>query len=85
MIALAGTAGADAVPPQGTAIEAMSVKAPDGTTAGVLTLPSRTWFSHQSTGNELLCLPIPAGLAGRYVLRITDSFRKTVTARIDIP
>jgi hypothetical protein len=85
VIALFGVAGADAVPPQGTAIEAMSVTAPDGTTAGVLTLPSRAWFSHQSTANELLCLPIPAGLPGRYVLRITDAYRKTVTARIDVP
>jgi hypothetical protein len=85
VLALAGTAGADAVPRQGTSIDAISVTAPNGTTAAVLTLPLQTWSSHQSTANELLCVPIPAGLPGRYVLRITDYYRKTATATIEVP
>ncbi len=52
---------------------------------GVITLPLKTWGSHRSTPNELLCVPIPTGLPGRYVLKITDYYRKTATARIDVP
>ncbi len=80
VIAIRGSAGALTVPPGGTALEAMSMAAPDGTTASVITPPLKVWSTHQSTPGLLLCLPVPAGLRGTYVLKITDSQRSSASA-----
>ena len=84
VIALRGSAGAITVPPGGTALETMSMTAPDGTTASVITPPLQVWFAHQSTPGLLLCLPVPGGLRGTYVLKITDSQRASASAKFTV-
>lgn len=85
VIALNGTVGAGSVVAGGTTIEQMSITAPDGTTAAVITPPLKVWNTDQSTPDELMCLPVPAGLSGSYRLKITDSLRTSATATIIVP
>ncbi len=54
------------------------------TTSGVLTLQFRTRSSHQSAANESVCLPVPSGLPGRYVLKITGVFHVTAAATVGV-
>lgn len=84
VIVIRGSAGALTVPAGGTAIEAMSVAAPDGTTASVITPPLKVWFADQSTPDILVCVPVPAGLPGTYVLTITDSQRASASATLTV-
>ena len=85
VIAVNGTAGSGSVTAGGNTIEQMSITAPDGTTAAVITPPLRVWHSDQSTPNELMCVPVPTGLSGRYVLKITDAPQTSATATIIVP
>lgn len=85
VIALNGTVGAGSVVAGGNTIEQMSITAPDGTTAAVITPPLKVWNTDQSTPNELMCVPVPTGLSGRYHLRITDALRTSATATITLP
>lgn len=85
VIALNGTAGSESVTAGGNTIEQMSITAPDGTTAAVITPPLRVWNSDQSTPNELMCIPVPTGLPGRYRLKITDAPHTSATATIIVP
>ncbi|MEO8829621.1 hypothetical protein [Lapillicoccus sp.] len=85
VIAVNGTAGAGSVVAGGNTIEQLSITAPDGTTAAVITPPLRVWHTDQSTANELMCVPVPTGLPGRYRLEITDALRTSATAMITVP
>lgn len=85
VVALNGTAGAGPLPVSYGAITSMSITAPDGTTASVITPPLRTWSSNQSTQNELLCVPVPAHETGTYRLTITDSENRSATTAIELP
>lgn len=85
IIALRGTIGTTTAPTGGTGLESLSLTAPDGTTAAVITPPLKVWQSNQSTPDLLQCIPVPAHLSGTYVLKITDSQRNSATANITIP
>ncbi|OFE17380.1 hypothetical protein BA895_16500 [Humibacillus sp. DSM 29435] len=85
VIALNGTAGAGSVAVGGNVIGQMSITAPDGTTAAVISPPLKVWNTDQSSPNILMCIPVPTGLAGRYVLKITDAVPTSATATILVP
>ncbi|MDQ2756901.1 MAG: hypothetical protein M3Y71_10115 [Actinomycetota bacterium] len=85
VIALNGTVGAGSLVRHANALSKMSITAPDGTTAAVITPPLRAWLSDQSSPNELMCVPVPTGLPGRYILKITDDVPSSATATITVP
>ena len=85
VIALNGTVGAGTLTRYANALSRMSITAPDGTTAAVITPPLKAWLSNQSSPNELMCVPVPTGLSGRYVLKITDDVPTSATATITVP
>lgn len=85
VIALNGTVGAGSLARHANALSRMSITAPDGTTAAVITPPLKAWLSDQSSPNELMCVPVPTGLSGRYVLKITDDVPTSATATIIVP
>ena len=85
VIAVNGTVGAGSLARHANALSQMSITAPDGTTAAVITPPLKAWLSNQSSPNELMCVPVPTGLSGRYVLKITDDVPTSATATIIVP
>ncbi len=85
VVAVNGTVGAGSLARHANALSQMSITAPDGTTAAVITPPLTAWLSDQSSPNELMCVPVPTGLSGRYVLKITDDVPTSATATITVP
>ncbi|CAN5453868.1 hypothetical protein BH10ACT8_BH10ACT8_32790 [soil metagenome] len=85
VIALNGTLGAGELSVHASGVTSMYIKAPDGTTAAVTTLPLVPVLSNQSYPNELLCLPVPSHLPGVYTITITDYEHHVATSKITVP